>query len=177
MTTAELCALMSDLDRARFTLEDAMREHSESQTQEMAPSASREWAFGANSADSWVVYLCEHRTDLTYRVADYAAYRQFYAYLPTAWIVHQPRMRRSGRDEIPHVAALTPADIQQILIKGDGLRCRVESFHVRYDEHDDDRYLATVRLLDETSQDVATFAAYEALCQSAQASPEAGAIV
>ncbi len=165
MTTEELSALLSDLDTARFTLEDALRIRPESPTSEGTRSAPGEDATRADAAGTWVAYLYEHRTNLTYRVADYAAYRHSYAYLPTAWIVHEPRTQRSGRDESMRAAALTHGEARQMLDRGDGVPCRVEAIHVRYDEHDDDRYTATVRLPDGTYRDVTAFATYEAQCQ------------
>lgn len=155
MRTEELSALVGGLDTARFTLEDAMREG----------------AASAAGAGAWVAYLYEHRTGLTYRVADYPAYRDACAYLPTAWIVHQPRAQRTGRDEGARAAALTRADVREILVVADGAACPMQAFHVRYDEHDDDRYVATVCLPDGTLRDAPTLGTYRELLHAARCPP------
>ena len=139
MTRDELDALLADLDTRRFTLEDAVRH-----------------------ADAWVVYLFEARSALTYRVNDYAAYRQEYANLPTPWITAQPREERLPADPYEEGAALTCGEVRQILMRDRAAAAvRPLSFHVRYDEADDDRYLVMLVLPGGQRQAVATLEGYQ----------------
>lgn len=143
MTRDELDALLADLDTRRFTLEDAERH-----------------------ADAWIVYLFEARSALTYRVSDYVIYRQEYAYLPTPWITNQPREGRLPADPYAAGAALTLGELRHILAQDHaGATVRPVSFHVRYDEFDDDRYLLMLVRPGGQRQAVATLAAYQRVLQ------------
>lgn len=156
MTIAELGALVSALDTARFTLEQAV--------QEEAPHAA--------GLGPWVAYLYEHRADVTYRVADYAVYRGAYAYLPTAWIVHYSDATETSHPVSTAAAALTRADVHHLLARDDAALCPVQAVYVRYDEDDDDRYVATVREPDGRLTDVPSLTAYTTLCAAWQGARE-----
>lgn len=120
MTRDELCVLVADVDTRRFTLEDAERQ-----------------------GEEWTVYLYEHRSGVTYCVADYAAFRAYYAYLPAAWITHQPRLDRTGGGVSATDATLTRSALLHMLTEDDASASRrLCAFHVFYDADDDDRYMA-----------------------------------
>lgn len=119
MTRDDLCVLVADIDTRRFTLEDAERQ-----------------------GEEWTVYLYEHRSGVTYRVTDYVAFQAQYAYLPAAWITHQPRLDRTGVDVNATDATLTRPALLHLLSEDNvSAPHRLCAFHVCYDADDDDRYV------------------------------------
>lgn len=140
MTSDELSAVLANLDRDRFTLEDA-----------------------ECHGDEWIAYLFEARSGVTFCVSDYAAYREHYAYLPTTWIAHQPRRQRLNPNLNVGAARLSVSDVCHIMSQERASAWyTVVSLHVRYDENDDDRYVVIVNTASGHLA-VSTLAAYQRL--------------
>ncbi len=158
MTGEDLCALVAVLarDRRRFTLEDAAHENNS----------------GNNGVgdDVWVAYLYDALPAVTYRVADYAAFRVYLERdanaLPAAWAMPAPRPdRNGGRDYSEEEAYITLAELARVLTSdataGDGT-ARLQSLHVRYADDGDDRYRVVVRTPTGDDRALTTLAAYHA---------------
>jgi len=145
MTLDELGALIDDVRRrrARYTLEDAVYRDG-----------------------TWVAYIYESRSGLTFHVEDYRAYLEESDYFPTSWISHEPRARRNGRDYSKEEAADLTLDDLTVVIASERRRIppRLRAVHIRYDEWDDNRYLVQLEADggSGSAHDLYTLAAYSA---------------